>query len=57
MAFCLVCDANVEGERLRECVMNGHQILWATFVPNKPTISKSSRREFLRKALKMKGKI
>jgi len=44
-------------KKLRECLRDGHQIVWATFVPNKPTISKSSRREFLRKALKMKGKI
>ena len=28
MAYCETCGINVRKERLRECVLNGHKIIW-----------------------------
>jgi len=37
MAYCETCGVNVKKERLRECVLNGHKIIWNYYKHGVPT--------------------
>jgi len=37
MAYCETCGINVRKERLRECVLNRHKIIWNYHKPGVPT--------------------